>query len=188
MTEDVATKKKEPRWVKFFTEYLPLILFLIAYLRGDLNLAIKVIVVSTAIAIVLAIIVARRIPVLPVLVASSVVLFGGLAVLLDNDDIYKMKPTVLNALFGIILLGGLPFKQMFLERAMGDSLQLPREAWLTMTYRYSALFFFLAAVNEVVWRTQSEEFWVGFKMVGPIVIIIFFTLAHIPFLKKHGIE
>ena len=188
MSETAPAKKKEPRWVKFITEYLPLILFLVAYIKGDLTLAIKVIVISTAIALVIALIVARRVPVLPVLVASSVLLFGGLSVWIGDDSIYKMKPTVLNSLFGIILLAGLPFKQLFLKRVMGDNFNLADQAWKTLTIRYAGLFFVLAALNEVVWRTQSEAFWVGFKLGGPIVLIILFTLVHLPFFQKHAIE
>ena len=188
MSETAPAKKKEPRWVKFITEHLPLILFLIAYLKGDLMLAIKVIVGSTAIALVIALIVARRVPILPVLVATSVLLFGGLSVWLGDDSIYKMKPTVLNSIFVIILLGGLPFKQLFLKMMMGDSLNLPIPAWRTLTVRYAGLFFVLAILNEIVWRTQSEEFWVGFKMGGPILLIIVFTVVHLPFFQKHAIE
>jgi len=192
MTEPVSetekVTKKEPRWIKFFTEHLPLILFLIAYIKGDLVLAIKVIVVSTAIALVLALIVARRVPILPCIVASSVLVFGGISVLLGDKTIYMMKPTILNALFGVILLGGLVFKQLFLKMVMGDSLTLPDSAWRTLTVRYSALFFVLGALNEVVWRTQTEEFWVGFKLVGPLVLIVLFTIAHLPFFKQHSIE
>ena len=184
----MANAKKEPRWVKFVTEYLPLLLFLVAYLRGDLMLAIQVVVASTAVAVVVAFIIARRLPILPLLVAGSVVVFGGLSVFFDNENIYKMKPTVLNALFGIVLLGGLRFKQLFLERFMGDSMTLPQEAWVTLTVRYSVLFFVLAGLNEFIWRTQSEEFWVGFKMIGPLILIVLFTIAHVPFFKKYDVD
>lgn len=188
MTEAAPAVKKEPRWIKFITEYVPLGLFLFAYLKADLMIAIQVIVVSTAIALVIALIVARRVPILPVLVAGSVLIFGGLSVWLGDDSIYKMKPTVLNTIFGIALLGGLAFKQLFLKMMMGDSLKLPDTAWSTLSKRYATLFFVLAALNECVWRTQSEEFWVGFKMVGPLVLILVFTVAHVPFFSKHSLE
>ena len=188
MSDTAPAAKKEPRWIKFLTEHLPLLLFLFAYIKGDLFLAIKVIVASTAVALVIALVVARRVPVLPLIVAASVLLFGGASVLFENDAIYKMKPTILNAIFGAILLAGLPFKQLFLKMVMGDSMELPEAAWKTLTIRYAVLFFVLGALNEVVWRTQSEEFWVGFKIVGPLVLILVFTLAHLPFFKQHAIE
>jgi len=188
MTEAQPAVKKEPRWIKFTTEHLPLGLFLLAYLKVDLNFAIQVIVVSTAISLVVALIVARRVPILPVLVAGSVLIFGGLSVWLGDDSIYKMKPTVLNTIFGIVLLGGLVFKQLFLKMMMGDSLSLPDAAWRTLSKRYALLFFVLAVMNEVVWRTQSEEFWVAFKMGGPLVLILVFTVAHVPFFSKHSLE
>ena len=149
--------------------------------------AIQVIVVSTAIALVIALVVARRVPILPVLVGAALI-FGGLSVWLGDDSIYKMKPTVLNTIFGVVLLGGLAFKQLFLKMMMGDSLNLPDAAWRTLSKRYAALFFVLAGLNEFVWRTQTEEFWVGFKMVGPLVLILVFTVAHVPFFSKNSIE
>jgi intracellular septation protein len=188
MSEEGQVQKKEPRWVKFITEHLPLLLFLLAYIKGDLNLAIKVIVVATAIALVISLIAVRRVPILPMLVAGSVLLFGGVSVWLDDPNIYKIKPTVLNTLFGVVLLGGMAFKQLFLKSVMGDSLALPDEAWRTLTVRYSVLFFVLATLNEVVWRTQTEAFWVGFKLGGPLVLIVIFTLAHLPFFQKHGLQ
>ena len=188
MSKDAPATKKEPRWVKFLTEHLPLLLFLFAYVKGDLFLAIKVIVASTAVALVIALVVARRVPVLPLIVAGSVVLFGGASVMFEDERIYYMKPTILNAIFGAVLLGGLIFKQLFLKMVMGDSLALPEEAWKTLTVRYAGLFFVLGALNEVVWRTQTEEFWVGFKIVGPLVLIVIFTLVHLPFFSKYAID
>ena len=188
MSEDAPSEAKEPGWIKLVTEYVPLALFLDAYVRADLMTAIKVIVAATAVAVVIAFVAIRKLPVLPLVVAGSVVIFGGLSVAFDNDAIYKMKPTILNALFAVILVGGLQFDRVFLRQVLGEAMSLTEPGWIALTYRYAGLFGFLAMVNEVVWRTQSEAFWVGFKIVGPMVIIVLFSLAHIPFFQRHSTE
>jgi intracellular septation protein len=188
MSKESKPAQKEPRWIKFFTEHLPLILFLIAYMKADLMTAIMVIVVSTTIALVLALIVARRVPALPLFVAGSVVLFGGLSVWLQDDTIYKMKPTIMYILFVIILMGGVAMNRYFMKSLMGDSLEMNDTGWLGLTIRYSGLFVVLAILNEVVWRTCSEETWVAFKIGGPLIGIFLFTLAQLPFIKQHSEE
>jgi len=185
MSSDPKRRKKEPRWIKAVTEYLPLILFLIAYFKFDLMVAIQVIVAATGVALVIALIVARRVPVLPLLVAGSVVLFGGIAWLTGSEDPYKMKPTILNGLFGVVLLGGLRFNRLFLKSLMEDSFQLPDAAWRTLTIRYSGLFFTLAIANEIVWRSFSDTVWVTFKIGGTIGAVLVFTAIQWPFIQRH---
>ena len=49
-------------------------------------------------------------------------------------------------------------------------------------------FFFLAILNELVWRTQSEEFWVNFKVWGLLPVTFIFTAFQIPLINKYKIN
>jgi intracellular septation protein len=181
-----AAQKKEPKWIKGLTEYVPILLFLIAYYTTTLMFAIQVIVVATGIALVIALVVARRVPVLPLVTAALVMAFGGAAWALGDDAIYKMKPTIMQTLFGVGLLSGLPFGRYFMRDLAGDAWEMVDAGWRRLTIEYSLLFFVLAAANEVVWRTQSETFWVNFKVFGMIGAIVVFTVVRSPMIARYA--
>ena len=111
---------------------------------------------------------------------------AGLAIFSGNKTIFYMKPTIVNALFGIGVLGGIFMKKNVIKLMMGDAVLLPEKAWNNLAVRWGLYFFFCAALNEVIWRTQSEEFWVNFKIAGFMPLTLVFTLTQIPYIMKHG--
>ena len=111
---------------------------------------------------------------------------AGLAIFSGNKTIFYMKPTIVNALFGIAVLGGIFLKKNVIKLMMGDAVHLPEKAWNNLAVRWGLYFFFCAALNEVIWRTQSEEFWVNFKIAGFMPLTLVFTLTQIPYIMKHG--
>jgi intracellular septation protein len=126
----------------------------------------------------------RQWPIMPLVSAVVVLIFGGLTLYWENDLFIKLKPTIVNTLFGLVLLGGLAFGKPLLSLVMGSVLSLTDEGWKKLTFRW-ALFFFVLALNEIVWRTQSNDFWVNFKVFGIMPITIAFALAQAPLLKKY---
>lgn len=124
----------------------------------------------------------------PILLLTTVIICvtAGLAIFSGNKTVFFMKPTIVNALFGIGVLGGVFFKKNAMKLLMGEAVSLPDKAWNTLAIRWGLFFFFCAALNEVVWRTQSEEFWVNFKIVGFMPLTLVFTLTQIPYIMKHG--
>ncbi len=111
---------------------------------------------------------------------------AGLAIFSGNKTIFYMKPTIVNSLFGIAVLGGIFLKKNVIKLMMGEAVALPDKAWNNLAVRWGIFFFFLAALNEVIWRTQTEEFWVNFKIVGFMPLTLVFTLTQIPYIMKHG--
>ena len=99
-----------------------------------------------------------------------------------------MKPTVVNCLFGAALLGGLAFGRSLLSVLLDTALQLDETGWRKLTFRWGLFFFFLAALNEIVWRTQSDVFWAGFKVFGTMPITVLFALAQVPLILKHELK
>lgn len=124
----------------------------------------------------------------PMLLLSTVIIVvtAGLALFSGNKIIFYMKPTIVNALFGIAAIGGVFMGYNVIRILLGDAFKLPEKAWDQLAIRWGLFFFVLAIINEVVWRTQTEDFWVGFKVFGFLPITLLFTLSQIPFIKRHG--
>ena len=164
------TAKKAPSWVKPAADYGPLIAFFTGYMMNgrDLMVATVWLMIATAIATLVLLVIERRVPVMPLVTAGIVGVFGGLTLWLKDDTFIKMKPTIVQLIFAVILLGGLAFGKLLLKPLFGAAWKMRDSAWRTITIRYGLFFIAAAALNEVVWRTQSTDFWVNFKIFGLI--------------------
>jgi intracellular septation protein A len=117
-----------------------------------------------------------------------VLVFGGLTLALQNEVFIKLKPTIVNAMFGMVLLGGLYFRKPLLAIVLDSMFELTEEGWRKLTFRWALFFFALAALNEIVWRTQTTDFWVSFKVFGIMPLTIVFALAQTPLLLRHDLS
>ncbi|WP_409432959.1 inner membrane-spanning protein YciB [Litorimonas sp. RW-G-Af-16] len=115
-----------------------------------------------------------------------IVITAGMALAFDNKVIFYMKPTITNILFGVGVIGGVFLKRNIIEMLMGGAIKMPLEKWNTLAIRWGLFFFAMAALNEIIWRTQTEDFWVNFKVFGFLPITVVFTLTQLPFIQKHG--
>jgi intracellular septation protein len=95
-----------------------------------------------------------------------------------------MKPTIVNTLFGVTLLGGLVFGQSLLKYVFGDVYKLKPKGWSILTWRWGLFFIVLAVLNEVVWRTQTTDFWVAFKVWATMPLTVIFAASQLPVLTK----
>ena len=176
-------------FIKLFIDIGPLAVFFIYYkVSGDLIDAILPLMLATIISVVISYILEKRIPIMPTLGAGIVVIFGGLTILFDNKIFIFMKPTIINIIFAAILYGGIILKKPLLKYLLGSALKLEEEGWSILTQRWAAFFIALAVLNEIVWRTMSEEFWVSFKVFGILPITFIFTMTQFPLIKKYQIE
>ena len=125
----------------------------------------------------------------PLIGGILITLFGGLTIYFNNPVFLYIKPTIINILFALALLLGKYFTdEPLLKKMMGKSIFLTDEGWNLLSKRWILFFFVLALVNELVWRTQSEEFWVNFKVWGMLPITFIFTAFQIPLINKHKIN
>ena len=122
---------------------------------------------------------------MPVVTAVAVIVFGALTFYFDNPMFIKMKPTVVNCIFGAALLGGLAFGKPLLPVVLDSALHLDETGWRKLTFRWGIFFFILAALNEAVWRTQSDVFWAGFKVFGTMPLTLLFALSQVPLIIRH---
>ena len=160
----------------------------LAELGGPIFIATGLFMAATAIALTASWILTRTLPMMPLISGVVVFVFGALTLWLQNDTFIKMKPTIVNTMFGAILLGGLFFGKSLLGYVFNAAFKLTDEGWRQLTIRWGVFFLFLAVLNEVVWRNFSTDFWVAFKVWGTMPITILFTLLQMPLIMKHSAE
>ena len=144
--------------------------------------------IATVIAVLFSYIMEKKIPIMPTVGAGIILVFGGLTIYFDNEVFFKMKPTIINILFALILYGGEVFKKPLLKYLLGGTLKLQEIGWSILTKRWVGFFIALAVLNEINWRTQSTDIWVNFKVFGILPITFIFTLSQFSTIKKYLIE
>jgi len=173
---------------KLLIDIGPLAVFFIFYTRSGLQASILPLMIATVIAVLFSYILEKKIPIMPTVGAGIVLIFGGLTIYFDNEVFIKMKPTIINLIFAIILYGGMLVKKPLLKFLLGAALRLEEEGWRILTYRWIGFFIALAVLNEIVWRTQTTDIWVNFKVFGILPITFIFTMTQFPLIKKHQID
>ncbi len=174
-----------PRWLKPTVDYGPLAVFLLAYIKVGLLTATGALIAATAVAVALALWAERRVPWVPLTTAVVVGIFGGLTLWSGDEIFIKMKPTIVQALFAAVLLGGLAFGRPLLKPLLGTAWPMSEAGWRRLSLRFALFFVVMAALNEAVWRTQSTDVWVTFKVFGLLGLTLLFSIAQAPLMMRH---
>tara|TARA_B100000686_G_C16494260_1_gene813725 strand:+ start:343 stop:882 length:540 start_codon:yes stop_codon:yes gene_type:complete len=177
--------------IKFVTDFGPLLVFFLFYYKSgkDLRIAIPPFIFATVLALIVVWILEKKIPMVPLLGGVLITFFGGLTLYFNDPIFIYIKPTIINIIFGLSLLLGKFFTdEPILKKILGKSLPLSNEGWLILNNRWMYFFFSLAILNEFIWRTQSEEFWVNFKVWGMLPITFLFTLSQIGIISKYKLD
>lgn len=186
-TKATGRKKLAPG-LKLALEMGPLVLFFVAYSRFGIFAGTGVLMAATVVALAATYALTRHVPVMPLVTAVMVTIFGGLTLVLHDATFVKMKATIVYLLFAAALFGGLLFGKALLSVVFDTMMQLTEEGWRKLTIRWGLFFLAMAAVNEIVWRTQSEDFWVKFKVFGFVPLTILFALSQTPLMLKHELK
>lgn len=117
-----------------------------------------------------------------------VVVFGGLTVWLNDERFFKMKPTIIYALFAAVLGFGLLRGKSYMQLVMSEVLPMRPEGWMILTRRVTVFFVLLAILNEVIWRSMSTAAWVNFKTFGLTIGLFAFFMAQGKLFQTYGIE
>ena len=172
--------------VKIALDLGPLVLFFVANSRFGIFTATATFMVAVLAALAASYVLTRRLPIMPVVTAIIVLIFGGLTLILHNDTFIKIKPTIIYALFGAVLLGGLLFGKTLLGVVFDSLFHLTEEGWRKLTVRWALFFFVLAVLNEIVWRNTSTNVWVDFKVFGVMPLTLVFGALQYPLLQKYA--
>jgi len=186
--EPVPTGRRLNPFLKLALELGPLVIFFIANQRAGIFTATGIFIVATVLSLGVHYALVRKLPIMPLVSGVVVVVFGGLTLALQDEHFIKLKPTIVNTLFGLVLLGGLYFRKPLLAVVLDSMFDLTNEGWRKLTLRWALFFFVLAVLNEVVWRTQSTDFWVSFKVFGIMPLSIAFALAQTPLLMRYEVK
>lgn len=179
------TQPSSHRWLKPASDYGPLAVFFAAYWLADLLTATAALMGATVLALAASLILERRVPLLPLITAGVVGVFGGLTLWLADETFIKMKPTIVQVLFAAVLFGGLLFGKPLLKPLLGSAWRLHDRGWTLLTLRFAVFFLVMAGLNELVWRTQSTDVWVNFKVFGILLLTFLFTLAQVPMIGRY---
>jgi len=196
-------------WLKLGVEMGPLILFFFANARpklfepivapflpqalltganAGLFTATFVLMAAVAVSLVVSLVKTRKLPAMPLMTAVLALLFGALTLYLQDTTFIKMKPTVLYVGFGLALFGGLAMNKLLLPIIFDNAFSMTERGWRMLTLRWGGFFFLLALLNEIVWRTQSNDVWVSFKFPGIFILLFVFSIAQAPLILRHKLE
>jgi intracellular septation protein len=181
-------KNTQHSWVKHLVDWGPLVAFFVAFKVGGIMQATVVLIVVTAVLTGLGYSLTRKIQPMPLVTLVVVGVFGGLTIWLQDETFIKMKPTIILSLFAAVLIGGLIIGRPPLKFLMGSALELDDAGWRKLTLRFALFFVATAALNELVWRTQSTDLWVNFKVFGILGLNLLFMLTQFPLIKRHQIN
>jgi intracellular septation protein len=171
--------------LKFALELGPLALFFIVYSRVGIFAATGILMASVLVTLGVSYAMLRRIPIMPLVTAVIVLIFGSLTLVLHDETLIKIKPTALYILFGAALFVGLWLKKPLLKILFDGALHVTEEGWRKLTWRWAFFFLALAVLNEIVWRTQTTDLWVKFKTFGFLPLTLLFALAQAPLIMKY---
>ena len=175
-------------FLKVVLDLGPLALFFLANSRYGIFAATATFMVAILVALAVSYAMTRHLPIMPVVTAVIVVVFGGLTLILHDATFIKVKPTIIYALFGAVLLGGLFFNKPLLGMVFDSLFHLTQEGWRKLTWRWAMFFFVLAVLNEIVWRNFSTNAWVDFKVFGVTPLTFVFAALQAPLLKRYAVE
>ena len=177
--------------IKFTTDFGPLLIFFIVYFNGENNLktAIPPFIIATLVSLMVIYFLEKRVPMMPLISGILITFFGGLTIYFDNKIFFYMKPTIINLLFaGFLFFGKFFTKKPLLKIFFQNALNLENEGWKKLSERWIVFFLIIALLNEIIWRTQSEAFWINFKVWGLLPISFIFAASQVPLINKYKLK
>lgn len=185
--EPTATAKISPL-LRLAIETGPLVVFFVANAREGIFFATGAFMVAILLSVTASFWLERRLPIMPVVTAGVVLVFGGLTLALQDELFIKLKPTIVNLLFAAAIFAGLLLRRNFVSMVLGPVMQLTDEGWRRLAVRWGGFFVVLAILNEIVWRNFSTDAWVSFKLFGIMPLTIAFSIAQVPLLTRFALQ
>ncbi len=194
----VAPTDPKQNTIKLAIDYGPLAVFVLTYVIAKFVLkmadksepliwASSLLAGASVIAVIAGWLIEKRIAWIALVSAIIGIPSAIMTVVFHNTVFFKIKMTIIDALIGSVLLGGLALKKQPLKALLGEALPLKEAAWPRLTLYYALFYYAMAAANEVVWRTQSDAVYVTWKGASIIGGPILLALCLVPYLMKNMI-
>lgn len=177
-------------FIKFISDFGPLLIFFIIYYRSGNNLSVAIppLIIATILAVGIVYFIDKKIPYVPLIGGILITIFGGLTLYFNNPVFIYMKPTIVNFVFAsTLVISKIFFQKNFLKFFLETAFQLSEIGWSKLNFRWAYFFIFLGILNELIWRTQPETTWVNFKVWGILPITFIFTIFQLPLIRKYKI-
>jgi intracellular septation protein len=184
----LPAKRKLNPLIKLGLDVGPLVLFFVANARFDIFTATAIFMAAVLAALAISFALTRHIAIMPVVSLLVVLVFGSLTIVLHDETFIKVKPTIIYLLFAVTLFGGYLFNKPLLAIVFDAAFHLTEEGWRKLTLRWAVFFVAMAVVNEIVWRTQTTQFWLGFKVLGAIPLTFLFAMLQYRLLMRHATD
>ena len=173
---------------KLATELGPLLVFFGVNARFQLFAATAAFMVAIVAAMIASYVVTRHVPMMALVTGIIVLVFGTLTLVLHDETFIKVKPTIIYGLFALVLGGGLLFGRSFIAIMFDQMFNLTPQGWRILTMRWTLFFLAMAFLNEAIWRTQTTDLWVAFKVFGVIPLTTIFAITQMPLIKRYHLE
>jgi intracellular septation protein len=181
------SQNNKNKQLQIIIEYLPLIIFFISYkINNSLIFASLTLLITTIILTIIAIIKKQKIPNITIISTAFIIFFASLTIIFNNEIFIKIKPTIINFSFFLVLLIASIRKKPILHKILHQQLPMLDSAYITLGYRFAFFFLFLAIGNEIIWRNFSTDLWIKFKIFGTILLITIFTALQSCFINKEN--
>ncbi len=165
----------------------PLIVFFATNAAFGIFAATAAFMVSFFVALGVSYTLEKKLAVMPIVTGAIVLVFGGLTLYLNDETFIKLKPTIIYALFSVLLLGGLAAGRPLIRVLFGPVFHLDERGWRALTLRWGVFFAALAGVNEIARNVLSTNAWVAFKLWGFLPLTVLFTIAQTGLIRRHSL-
>jgi intracellular septation protein len=183
-----AKRKELGAGMRLLLDVGPLLLFFAANAKFGIFAATGVFIVAIIVAMMVSLVLTRHVTALQLFSAVMVVVMGGLTLYFHNETFIKIKPTIYYAFVAVVLGYGYFANKPVLKSVLGSAYPgLDATGWAKLTRNWALFFLAMGIANEAVWRTQTTEFWISYKLWGAMPATLLFAFANVPMLMRHGL-
>lgn len=180
--------------LNFLYDFIPVILFFIAFKVYGIYVATAVGIVMTALQLGLSTLRNNKVDKQQLITLIVFMIFGSMTLYFHNPLFVKWKPTVIYWIFAIVLtgsqfIGNKPLMQRMMEKMLDDAkASIPQFVWKRLNAAWAVFFMALGLLNLYVAYTFSTDTWVNFKLYGTLGALMGFSFLQALWLARYMTE